>query len=295
MSKNDIHSGMQEHDVPGSNAVGVVHHCSPSAEEEGVKPGMRVAVILQPSGSNARYFSFPSSEVLPVGRHLDAADIACITTAYLPAFQALHHGRVRPYRYSRTCLEGRNILIVGGHQLMAQASVRLAHLAGAKHVYICAPRSIARALQKTDAFVLDENPCYWPEVMEGEMDIVIDFQFPKKFADVRATVARKGRLVCCNPENWNKKRNWWPDPNQVLESLQLSSFKRATFFDFRENSRTNRYELKEDLQFLLTALTRRQIRPDIDRYVKLEDAPSVYRELKARPMTGSVICEPWRE
>lgn len=286
---------MRQHEVPGSNAVGVVHHCSPGAEDEGVKPGMRVAAILQPGGANARYFSLPSSEVLPVGRHLDASDVACISTAYLPAFQALHHGRVRPYRYSRTCLEGRNIFIVGGDQLVAQATVRLAQLAGAKHVYISAPRCMVDPLQKIDAFVLDEDPCQWPDVMEGAMDVVIDYRFPKNFTDVKATVSRKGRLVCCTPTHWKKEENLsWPD--LTFQILQLSfSVKRATFFDFRQNYKTSRYELKEDLQFLLTALTRRQIRPQIDKYVKLADAPQVYREMKLNPTAGSIICEPWRD
>lgn len=284
-----------ENTVPGSNAVGVVNHCSSSAEEAGVKPGMRLAAILQPNGSNARYLSLPASEVLPVPRHLDAADVACVATYYLPAFQALHHGRVRPYRYSKTCLANRRVLIVGGDQVVAQATIRLAKLAGAKHVYICGPRFMKGELQKHDAFVLDEDPADWPEAIDGAMDVVIDYQFPNNFDDVKATMATKGRLVCCTPANWSKENCWWSDLSQLIECLQVTSVKRATLFDFRANYKNNRYELKEDLQFLLTALTRRHIRPQIDRYVKLADVPQVYRELNSCPVTGSIICEPWRE
>ena len=282
--------------VPGSNAVGVVHHCSPAAEESGVKPGMRVAAILQPHGTNARYFSMPASEVLPVPRHLDASDIACIATAYLPAFQALHHGRVRPYRYSRTCLQNRRILILGGEEMVAQATIRLAQLAGATDVYVCGPNFLRNAFNKHDAYFLDEDPTEWPEEIDGTMDVVVDYQFPQNFADVKATIARKGRLVCCSPSSWTKRNtSWWSDLTQFVECFQLSSVKRATYFDFRTNYKKNRYELKEDFQFLLTALTRRQIRPQIDRYVKLVDVPKVYRDIRSRPSTGSIICEPWRE
>ena len=273
----------------------MLHDCSPTAEEAGVKPGMRVATILQQCGSNARYFSIPYSEVLSVPRHLDAADIACIITSYLPAFQALHHGRNRPYRYSRTCLQDRRVFIVGGDELVAQATIRLAQLAGAEAVYISAPRFMRGDLQKHDACVLDEEPSNWPEEIDGMMDVVIDYQFPQNFDAVKATMARKARLVCCTPENWSRKTNWWTDTNQVFECLQLSSLKRATFFDFRQNYKKNRYELKEDLQFLLTSLTRRQIRPQIDRYVKLGDVPALYPELKSKATSGSIICEPWRE
>lgn len=273
----------------------MLHHCSPNAEEAGVKPGMRVATILQRCGSNARYFSMPYSEVLPVPRHLDAGDIACIITSYLPAFQALHHGRVRPYRYSRRCFQDRRILIIGGDKMVAQATIRLAQLAGAETVYICAPRFLKGSLEKHDVGVLDEEPSYWPEEINGMMDVVIDYQFPQNFAAVKAAMARNARLVCCSPENWNRESNWWGDANQIFECLHLSSLERATFFDFREDYKKNRYELKEDLQFLLTSLTRRQIRPEIDRYVKLDDVPNVYKELKSKPTSGSIICEPWRD
>lgn len=287
--------GQEANRVPGSNAVGVVHHCSPTAEEAGVKPGMRVAAILQSHGSNARYLSLPASDVLPVPRHLDAADIACIATAYLPAFQALHHGRVRPYRYSRTCLQDRRIFIVGGDQLVARATVRVAQLSGAKHVYISASRDVMGSLRKQNAFVLDEDPANWPEQIDGAMDVVIDYQFPKNFSDVRATMTRKGRLVCCNPANWSKDQgSWWSDLSHFLESIQVSSVKRATLFDFRENY-NRRYELKEDLQFLLTALTRRHIRPEIEKYIQLDGIPKAYHDLSRKPSMGSVVCEPWRE
>ena len=178
---------------------------------------------------------------------------------------------------------------------MAQATVRLAQMAGAEHIYISAPRSMMGKLQKSDAFVLDEDPSHWPEQVDGVMDVVIDYQFPRNFTDVKATMARRGRLVCCTPANWNQETTWWPDFGQALDRLQISSIKRATLFDFRENYKTNRYELKEDLQFLLTALTRRQIRPQIDRYVKLADVPTVYRDIRSKKTTGSIICEPWRE
>lgn len=286
-----------EDKVPGTNAVGVVHHCSESAEEVGIKPGMRIAVMMQPNGSNARYFSVPSSEVMAVPRHLDACDVACVTTSYLPAFQALHHGRDRPYRYSKICLEGCRVFVVGGDQLVAQATVRLAQLAGAKNVYISGPKCIKAALQRHTAFVLDDDPSEWPEEVFGSMDVIIDYQFPGRFEEVAKAMAPKSRLVCCTPENWNRReaKDLWSDLHHFTECLFLSSIKRATLFDFQESYRANKYELKEDLQFLLTALSRRHIRPQIDRYVMLGDVPKVYQELRKTPPTGSIVCEPWRE
>jgi NADPH:quinone reductase-like Zn-dependent oxidoreductase len=194
-------------------------------------------------------------------------------------------------------LEGSRVFVVGGDQLVAQATVRLAQLAGAKYVYISGPKCIQDALQKCTAFVLDDDPSGWPQEVYGSMDVIIDYQFPARFEEVTKTMAPKSRLVCCTPDNWNRRQenDLWSDLHHFTECLLLSSIKRATLFDFQESYKTNKYKLKEDLQFLLTALTRRHIRPQIDRYVMLGDVPKVYQELRKTPPTGSIVCEPWRE
>mmetsp|Transcript_2126 Transcript_2126/g.2857 ORF Transcript_2126/g.2857 Transcript_2126/m.2857 type:complete len:361 (-) Transcript_2126:2013-3095(-) len=83
--------GLGEHDASiclpytmGTNLIGVVH--------EGPYKGQRVATLSKAAASNAKYTTVPSSCVLPVPKDLDAAEMACIVSVYLPCFQALYHG-----------------------------------------------------------------------------------------------------------------------------------------------------------------------------------------------------------
>jgi len=279
--------------VLGSNVVGVAHHCSTEVIEEGIKPGTRVASIMK-FGANSRYVSVPTSNLMAVPKHLDAGDIACLISAYLPAFQALHHGRTRPYRYSRSCLRGRRVLVTGGATLEAQAAIRLAQLAGATEIYVTAPRNHSHILAKRHVNVLDSDPDEWLPAVEGRMDVVVDYDFPNHFSAIQASLARKGRLVCSSPAG-SGHTGWMRGIGCILEQYLLMSMKRATLFDFVEDFERDTDGLKEDFRFLLRLLSLRQIRPQIDRYIKLNDVSQAYRDIQSVPLTGAIICEPWKE
>ena len=77
--------------------------------------------------------------------------------------------------------------------------------------------------------------------------------------------------------------------------LQLVMMDRATVFDFVENQELDHDRLRQDLSHLLKLLTSRQLRPEIDRYVKLSEVPKTYQHMKRKRLVGAVICEPWRE
>lgn len=124
--------------ILGCNIVGTVQKCGSAAESYGITPGMRVAAIVK-QGGNAKFITVSAAKLMSIPRNLDPSDVACILAVYLPAFQALHHGRARPYRYSRSILRGRKIF-VNGSTLQAQAVARLAHLAGVTEVFLAAPR-----------------------------------------------------------------------------------------------------------------------------------------------------------
>lgn len=271
--------------VLGSNLVGIAHHCDSGAEEQGFRPGSRVASLVA-CGSNARYVSIPTRSLIAVPKYLDAADIVSLISAYLPAFQALHHGRARPYRYSRTCLKNRKILIVSNATIEAQALIRLAKIAGATDVYFTAPRYQFAALERLGAKLLDADQ--WGPQVQGKMDVVIDYLFPAQFSDVRAALAPKGRLVCCSKAE-DSSLTW------LFEYLQLVTMKRATLFDFVQNFEENYESIREDFDFLLKLMSSRQIRPRIDRYVRLREIPKAHEDLQSQLMMGAIICHPWKD
>lgn len=183
---------MSEGKVPGTNFVGVVHKSDGHAEENGIRPGSRVAGLM-PSGANARYISVPSHVLHTIPKHLDSADVCAILSTFLPAFSALHHGCCRPHRYSRSFLKGRKVLIVGCESQEAHAAVRLAQIAGATNIYVTAPKTHSKVLEKYGASVLGEDPKEWLPHVKRQCDVVLDYQFPNNFHEVRAALARKGR------------------------------------------------------------------------------------------------------
>jgi NADPH:quinone reductase-like Zn-dependent oxidoreductase len=269
--------------VCGSSFVGVVHRCEASAEDFGLRPGSRVASIVK-WVSNSKFVSLPPDNLLPVPKHLDASDLACLISSYLPAFEALHHGRSRPYRYSRTCLEGRRILITGGATAEAQALLRLAKLAGAEKVYVIAPKNHHSIIEKKRGGALLEDPDDWLQEVQCRMDIIIDYAFPENFSSIQEALSRKGRLVSVPKKEVS-----------VLDRYTLSSMKRATLFDFGEYAEQNRRDLLEDMDFLFQLLDTRKIRPQIDRFVALKDIPAAQKEMRMKPITGIIVCEPWKE
>jgi NADPH:quinone reductase-like Zn-dependent oxidoreductase len=282
-----------------SHFVGVVRECPDDAEEMyGITRGSRVASIY-PWGANAKFVSVPVDSLVAVPKDLEAADLSCLFSFYLPAFQILHHGRGRPYRYSRPCLKGRRLLITGGASLMAQAVIRLAKLAKAGEIFVTAPREHHLILTRLGVAALDEKPDSWLPVVDHSMDIVLDFEFPKHFSSIQQALSPRGRLVC-SPQSRSDADGFSCIPSRlvnIFELFKLSGVKRATFFDFAvENAEQNRDGLWEDMKFLVKHLFSRQIRPQIDRIITLKDIPQVFREMQKReePLSGAIICEPWK-
>ena len=291
----------------------------------------RVAAIIPGGGANARYTSVPAHCLCVVPKHLDSSEICAILSTYLPAFSALHHGRSRPSRYSGTCLQGKTVLITGCTSLEAQAAVRLAGLAGASQVYVTAPREYFCVLHKHRPTILGDKVEDWLPHVHGKMDVVLDYQFPKQFSAVRAALERrKGRLICVSTgghrmrvgvgtrtrrgEEYDARESSYDSNNNnnnhhdelvhqccfpfeyIVEYCYLASMERATLFSFADSVQDSLdRKAKQDLQFLLNLLASRQLRPDIDRVVGLNEVAKARDDIFKRPLYGSIICQPWKE
>jgi NADPH:quinone reductase-like Zn-dependent oxidoreductase len=245
---------------------------------------------------------------MAIPKSLEASDVAALMAGYLPAYEALHFGRTRPLRYSGTSLQGKRILVVSGAAatiLQALAIVRLATLAGARDITMTtAPngRSSILKRQKHCATILHDNPDEWLPVVQGKMDVVVDYTFPQNLSAVTRALAKDGRLICC-PQS--KRAVSSADCKSVLdldsfllERYQLSMVKNAYLFDYPEYVRQFRSQVVEDARFLLHLLARRKLRPQIDRFITFKDVQLlVHREFQTghRFQGGAVICEPWKE
>jgi len=279
--------------LPGTNFVGILHKGNATTKKIGLRVGSRVAGLV-PNGANSRYIQVQARFLHPVPHQLDSAEASAIVSSFLPAFAKLNHGRAKSQRYSRTCLKGRTVLIVGCMSLEAQAAVRLAQLAGAKHIYVTAPSEYASILTKHGPHILREDPREWLPHVEGEMDLVLDYSFPQNFGAVQKALAPKGRLVCSESRSRLENPQCFFPVEHFMEYCCLASMKRASLFDFP--SQISDYEtIHEDLEHLFTQLQSRLLRPEIDRYIGLAELAEAHARILSWPLSGSIVCEPWKD
>lgn len=282
---NNDNCGLTFPQIYGSSFVGVVERST----GQDFPMGMRVAAFTQ-WNSSSRYATVSPERLFPVPNHLDPADVASLITAYLPAFQTLHHGRPRPHRYSRTCLKRRRLLILGEVTIELLAMIRLARLCGANEIYVTSLPDHRTLLEHRRVILLPPEPADWLGRVEGYMDLVIDYTFPFQSAYAKRALNRKGRLV-------SVPRRQTDFLSDFLGHFELMTLKRATLFDFTTSIELYPADLLQDLNFLLRLLSTRTIRPEIDRFISLSDIPEAYREVTSPSQpsfVGTIICEPSR-
>lgn len=292
--------------VLGSNFVGVVLRCCKQTEERyGIEPGARVASIVR-WGGNAQYVSVPPQHLITVPKHLDSADIACLISFYLPAFETLNFGRGRPFRFSTTSLQRKTVLIVTeGATLEIQALISLARVQGSREIFVTAPKQHHKLLRKLGVATLNEDPGEWLSFMTDSMDVVIDMSFPQHFSCVKQIGKPDGYLVCSPKPRQQKERDsggWSCTPSvpaeldYLFERYQLSLMNHASLFDFNEYVNQFRQDVFEDMRFLLELLSTRKLRPKVDRFITLSDVPNAHKEIEQnKPLAGAIICEPWKQ
>jgi NADPH:quinone reductase-like Zn-dependent oxidoreductase len=197
--RGDVNESLPVPFVLGSNFVGVVQQCGSKAKlDYGIEKGTRVTSIIR-TGGNARFITLPLNALMVVPKRLDAAEVACIISLYLPCFQALHYGTPRPFRYSQSCLRDKRIFITGASLLEAQTLTWLARYAGAAQVFVSIAKEHFERIISYHAVPVDDDPIALFQTLDGlMMDVMIDYDFPKYLHVAQALLDdEKGRLVCC--------------------------------------------------------------------------------------------------
>jgi len=280
----------------------VLRCCEQTEARYSIEAGDRVASIVH-WGGNAKYVSVPANHLISVPRHLDSADIASLISFFLPAFETLNFGRPRPLRYSSASLMGKKVFITSdGASLEVRALIQLARVQGSREIFVTAPVEHHELLRKLGVATLNENPGEWLSFIANTMDVVVDMSFPKNFSAVRSLVAKEGCLIC-SPRPQHKDLDCWSctptvpaELSYLLERSQLSMMDRATLFSYSEYVSQFRPEVYKDLDFLISLLSKRRLRPNIERFITLRDLSDAYKEVEEnRPMKGAIICEPWKE
>lgn len=267
----------------GPSFVGIVQDANDLEKGVRICNGDRV-VSIGAWKTHTGHVSISPEKLLVVPNELDPSDIACIITAYLPAFQALHHGKPSSFRYQKACLRGKRILITGGVCAQSQALIRLARLAGAKEVLLLAPIEHREYVDRKHAQVVEDDEYIWLPKLYGRMDLVIALDAPIGFFLLRQCMARKARLV------------YAPRCTGMLTTMrdvcELATIQRASLLNFEQHFNTYQQDVWEDLSYLLRLLAKRQLRPVVDRFISPTDICSVTET--EQPLNGCIVCEHWR-
>jgi NADPH:quinone reductase-like Zn-dependent oxidoreductase len=236
------------------------------------KKGALVTSLTQKCNVKDRFVIVPKDDLIMVPGSLDPGEAVYVVSTVLPAFEALHHGggdttRVVGGRYSTRVLQNKRVLIAtgdggGGGSVQSQATAKMALWGGASAVFLldrsskvlsrCNSSTCSRTAnhgEKTTVAVLGENPDDCLSVVQGDMDIVIDFDF---FATDRGSVGKalapNGRLVCVQRETiqWRHRDSYLPDCRSILtdcgKQMEISSLLAvpgAIVFDFEEHIHLN--------------------------------------------------------
>ena len=290
-----------------SNFIGEVTKVPLQGNIGRLEPGDYVTSIRK-CATSTRTAMAPANSLIPLPGKLDPGEAAAVVSIFLPAFSALHHGH-RKSRYLKSSLKGKSVLVTGGFRLDAQAVAKLALWGGAERVYILddAVKS-RRDVPGKGVTVLPHDPEKWLPELYQQMDVVIDYHFPRYFQNVLESMKDDGRLVCLSKaykrqnDDWKAdlEEGWFSGLENIVETAAFCFMRRSYLFNYDEICTHYEDELKEDLAFLMRLLEKRQIRPHIDRFVTRQDIRRVREEMKMNAnnqckASGTIICEPWRD
>lgn len=250
--------------------------------------GTRVASLkkIEPSATH----TLAPKHLFTVPRDLDAADMAMVLAYDLPALDKLFFGKPHSHRYSLTSLRNQSILIRShsGWTPEIRSMVRAAIRAGAVQVYVAlsataTPSANANLLRKVTVLP-SLDPYTWLSQVEGRMHRVLDYAFPLEAEWMQRAVApQRGQYIACPlaPPKEDSSSSWmWPGTQRMAHPYVPP--------DGRKDGSQNIWR-QRDLQFLLSLLSTRALRPEVDAFLTLSDVTRPFPE-----NDGALICEPWK-
>jgi NADPH:quinone reductase-like Zn-dependent oxidoreductase len=175
--------------TPGGDAVGYIIKIGEKVRHFAV--GDRVATLVR-TGGNARYISTPAVNSVQVPRSCDSAEVACLVSTYMTAYQAL-----RMVTKDQFTLSGKRILVTGGIEPCGQALIQLCFRAGAEEVFATAPDHRHKYVKSVlGAQPLPVDPKDWSSAIKGKMDIVFDGAYHDGLDSPYDSLKSDGVLVC---------------------------------------------------------------------------------------------------
>lgn len=288
------HESIPLPNTPGFDVVGTIVNMGVEAEAAGYDYGEAVACCCR-TGGNARYIRLHYSDLCSVPGNVDSAQAACVISTYMTAYQALH--RCKP-RGPRETLEGSNILITAGNSPVGQATIELAHRAGASKIFATAPKKYHEELNALGVCPLPMDAKMWLPLVSGKMDIVIDSICQDGYKSPHQALNYRGHLVVIgmNLIMSGAEIGHCGTPFDVIMQRFKSGFllSRTTRYCPFEWSQTKPSEWKHDMEYLMELLSRGKINPKVSKRISLDAVPYYQQQLEAGEVDGLVVCKPWK-
>lgn len=219
--------------VSGRDFVGFVLLCGDKVTQ--YKPGDRVAGLMR-SGGNARYAEIHQESLVSVPKSLDGAEAVCMVSVYTSAYQAINMATEDSSIYE---LEGKQILVVGGMDGVAQAIIQMCRKAKST-IYATAPdRRHAYVRSILGATPLPEKSEDWGAIAEDSMDVVFDGTGEGNLDASFAALSANGKLVCFGHSSLLKdEMGWFGVPfERRVQRFQLENKPNAHLHDIWDTFR----------------------------------------------------------
>jgi NADPH:quinone reductase-like Zn-dependent oxidoreductase len=238
-----------------SNFVGTVTNIDSKGSQRGLVRGDQVTSIRK-CGTKARFVTMPADSLVVLPEKLDTGEAVSVVSTFLPAFEALHHGR-RECRFLPNSLHNKKVLVTGGTLLEAQAVVKLAIWGGASDVYMLNSASrVPMKVEGSRVTLLPDDKEIWLPVVRKKMDVVVDYGFPNHFGSVSKALGLNGRLVCqSKSRSKGESQDWLAELEQgfmselesALEMTKLCIQSNSFLFNFEEicDAETGELEVSE--------------------------------------------------
>jgi len=274
-------------DTPGFICVGRVMSQLPAFSD--IQMDDRVMCILPEAeqGHTELYAKLPFHALMKVAKDVNAWSQIALVLTYLPALQALQSC---PFT-----VKNKKILINGGVGPVCRALVNLAHLHGAKKIYVPVQKNDRNLIRDLGAKTLGPTHQDWGPTMMGELDIVVDSIGENNFVTSKAALKKKGHLVCigCSAiDSRSHTKNVMSAINKKYVEMRLNSSTRTTIYSLLSSWTKERESFVQDFEYLSNLMSTGEIKP-IAKRVTIEE----YRNTAAKSTTleGIAICDPLLE
>ncbi|KKO55336.1 zinc-binding dehydrogenase [Paenibacillus sp. DMB20] len=267
--------------ISGGDVSGVVEEVGPGVAN--VQPGDRVlidphipgkgALGEDTTGGLAEYVAVPAHNLIPLPDDISFDEAAALPIAYGTAWRMLiTQGKLQA---------NETILILGASGGVGNAAVLIAKLAGARIIAAAGSDSKAEKLKELGAdYVINYNKAdfskeVWAITGKQGADIVVDYTGKATWPQSIKATRKGGRILTCGAttgfEAVTDLRYVWVREISIIGSN-----------GWGEN----------DLHILLDLVSRKKLKPVIDRVLPLEDIREAHRLIEEREFFGKIIIHP---